>query len=124
MNAVGIAEGHALGYFKGHMRAPYASAELALYIDGVEVHRSPTLTTQGEPWPIVVRIEDGSQLLRLVVTTFGYGYAHDYVDLVETGFVFKGSNEARALVIAAEARAAGYWQNGMCDIHLPQSTDL
>jgi len=50
----GIGEGHALGHYQGHFRAASASAVVVVYIDGVQVHRSPVLSTQGEPWPIVV----------------------------------------------------------------------
>lgn len=86
----GIGEAFALGYFKGHMRAPYASARVLLFIDGMQVHESPMLTVQGEVWPMVVPIPQGSQMFRVVVTDGTDGHLIDYVDLVDVGFLHQG----------------------------------
>jgi len=87
---VGIGEGYALSHFKGHLSAPFATAEILLYIDGVEVHRSPVLTTQGEPWPIMFKIPPRAKVLRLVVGDSGDGHMVDYVDMADVGLIWRG----------------------------------
>ena len=77
-------------------------------MDGELVHSSPMLSVQvlmgyinctscmpscmqGEPWPVVVQIASGAEMLRLVVTDGGDGHAIDYVDFVQAGFVRRGT---------------------------------
>lgn len=86
----GIGEGHALAHFKGHFRAAMPSASIIVLLDGKEVHRSPVLATQGEPWPLVVSIPPKTRRLRIVVHDNADGHEYDFVDVAGLGLVRAG----------------------------------